>query len=59
MVFLRRTLKGLDYPLIMAVVALILLGLIMIGSATLEYKDDSFSQFTNLNVLARLLHLDH
>ena len=56
---LGRILKGLDYPLIMAVVALVLLGLIMIGSATLEYKDDSFSQFKNLNVFARLLHLDY
>lgn len=55
---LRRLLRGLDYPLIIAVVILVMIGLIMIGSATLEYKDDSFSQFTNLNVLARLLHLD-
>ena len=56
---LGRILKSLDYPLIMAVFALVLFGLIMIGSATLEYKDDSFSQFTNLNMLARLLHLDY
>ncbi|MFA5383200.1 MAG: rod shape-determining protein RodA [Eubacteriales bacterium] len=56
---LGRILKSLDYPLIMAVFALVLLGLIMIGSATLEYKDDSFSQFTNLNIPARLLHLDY
>jgi len=56
---LGRLLKSLDYPLIMAVVVLFLLGLIMIGSATLEYKDDSFTQFANLNVLARLLHLDY
>jgi rod shape determining protein RodA len=56
---LGRLLKSLDYPLIMAVVVLFLLGLIMIGSATLEYKDDLFTQFANLNVLARLLHLDY
>lgn len=52
-------LKSLDYTLIMVVVALILLGLITIGSATLEFKDDSFTRLENLNFLVRFLYLDY
>lgn len=52
-------LKSLDCTLIIAVTALVLFGLVAIGSATLEFTGDSFSRLKDANVLVRLLYLDY
>jgi rod shape determining protein RodA len=52
-------LKSLDYTLIIVVSALVLFGLVAIGSATLEFTGDSFSRLQDTNVLVRFLYLDY
>ena len=52
-------LKSLDYTLIIVVSALVLFGLVVIGSATLEFTGDSFSRLQDTNVLVRFLYLDY
>ncbi|MGB9847019.1 MAG: FtsW/RodA/SpoVE family cell cycle protein, partial [Desulfotomaculales bacterium] len=55
---LARMFRGLDYTLLLTAAGIIFFGLVVIGSASLEFTDDSFSQLTRLNFLVRLLHLD-
>jgi rod shape determining protein RodA len=55
---LSRMIKNLDYTLLFATAGIILFGLVVIGSASLEFTDDSFSQLKNLNIISRLFHLD-
>ncbi|MEW6275626.1 MAG: rod shape-determining protein RodA [Bacillota bacterium] len=55
---IARMVKNLDYTLLFTAAGIILFGLVVIGSASLEFTDDSFSQLKNLNILVRLLHLD-
>ncbi|MGB9905013.1 MAG: rod shape-determining protein RodA, partial [Desulfotomaculales bacterium] len=55
---LARIFRGLDYTLLLTAAGIIFFGLVVIGSASLEFTDDSFSQLTRLNFLVRLLHLD-
>ncbi len=55
---IARIVKNLDYTLLFTAVAIILFGLVIIGSASLEFTDDSFTELKNLNFLLRLLHLD-
>lgn len=55
----KRLYKTLDHTLLLAAGAVILFGLLVIGSATLEFTDESFSQLKNLNILLRLFHLDY
>lgn len=56
---LDRMIKSLDYNLVLAVLALILFSLVVIGSATLIFTDESFGQLKNLNIFLKLLHLDY
>ncbi|MGQ9823678.1 MAG: rod shape-determining protein RodA [Desulfotomaculales bacterium] len=55
---LARMFRGLDYTLLLTAAGIIFFGLVVIGSASLEFTDDSFSQLTRLNFFVRLLHLD-
>jgi len=58
-VSLDRIVKSLDYTLILAVFALIVFSLVVIGSATLVFTDESFSQLKNLNIFLKLFYLDY
>lgn len=55
---IARMIRSLDYTLLLAAAGIICFGLVAIGSASLEFTDDSFSRLTELNFFARLLHLD-
>lgn len=57
--FNKRLYKSLDHTLLVATLILIFFGLVMIGSATLEYTPESLQQFKKLSIFMRLLHLDY
>jgi len=44
---------------LLAAAAVIVFGLLVIGSATVSFTDDSFTQLTRLNFFLRLLHLNY
>ncbi|WP_027717009.1 rod shape-determining protein RodA [Desulfovirgula thermocuniculi] len=55
----RRIVRSIDHTLVFATGLVILLSLVAIGSATLEFTDESFSELKNLFLPLRLLHLDY
>ncbi|SHE86347.1 rod shape determining protein RodA [Desulfofundulus australicus DSM 11792] len=61
MIFLvsKRFVRSLDHTLLLSAAALICFSLITIGSATLEFTDESFSRLKDLFFMVKLLHLDY
>ena len=55
---IARMVKNLDYTLLFTAAGIILFGLVVIGSATLEFTNESFTQLKNLNFISKLAHLD-
>lgn len=55
----KRILKNLDYTLLLSALAIIAFSLVVIGSATLEFKDASYTKLKDLNILVRLLYLNY
>ncbi|OAT85615.1 rod shape-determining protein RodA [Desulfotomaculum copahuensis] len=55
----RRLYRSLDHTLLLAAAAVIVFGLIVIGSAKVSFSDQSFIQLTRLGFFMRLLHLDY
>ena len=56
---LKRIVKNIDYTIGISSLIAIIFSLIVIGSATLEFTDASFSELKDLNILLRLLRLDY
>lgn len=55
---IARMVKNLDYTLLFTAAGIILFGLVVIGSATLEFTNESFTQLKDLNFISKLAHLD-
>ncbi len=55
----KRLVRSLDHVLLLAAAMVLLFSLVAIGSATLEFTDESFSQLKNLFFVVKLLHLDY
>ncbi|RKO67678.1 rod shape-determining protein RodA [Desulfofundulus salinus] len=55
----KRFARSLDHVLLLAAGMVVLFSLVAIGSATLEFTDESFSQLKNLFFAVKLLHLDY
>ncbi len=55
----RRLLKNIDYPLLGSALALLVISLVTIGSAALEFSDSSIDRIQHMNIFMRLLELDY
>ncbi|MGB9826492.1 MAG: FtsW/RodA/SpoVE family cell cycle protein, partial [Desulfofundulus sp.] len=57
--FGQRFVRSLDHVLLLAAGLLILFSLVAIGSATLEFTDESYSRLKDLFFIVKLFHLDY
>ncbi len=56
---LKRIIKNIDYTLAITTLLIIIFSLVVIGSATLVFTDESFTKLKDLNALLKLLKLDY
>ncbi|GBF34884.1 rod shape-determining protein RodA [Desulfocucumis palustris] len=56
---IKRIIKNIDYTLAITTLLIIIFSLIVIGSATLEFTDASFTKLKDLNFFVKLLKLDY
>lgn len=55
----KRMIKNIDYAMALASVSILTFSLIIIGSATLEFTDASFTKLKDMNIILRLFKLDY
>lgn len=56
---LKRIVKNIDYTIGISSLVIIIFSLIVIGSATLEFTDASFTKLKDVNIFLRLFSLDY